>query len=144
MIKLCRDLGLLHSGHKAQLTHMLRIRRSTLPPAVTTLDIAITTAQVSSTISQQPALSPTLTHTTAAPTLNANNATQQPGDTGLALSSPLQPVIQTCTSSALQPNISPMALHDPPLEPRSHLHLLPKLNLVELLSAEPRSRSPSL
>ena len=112
MIKLCRDLGLPHSGRKAQLAHQLRIRRSTLPPAVTTPDIATTTAQAP-TISQQSTLSPTLTHTIAAPTSNANNATQQPGDTGLTLSSPLQPVIQTGTSSALQPNVSPLALHVP-------------------------------
>ena len=117
MIKLCRDLSLPHSGCKAQLAHMLRIWRSTLPLAVTTPDIAIMTAQASSTISQQPALSPMLTRTTAAPTSNANNATQQPGDTGLALSSPLQPVIQTCISSALQPNVSPMALHVPSIGP---------------------------
>ena len=64
MIKLCRDLGVPHSGRRAQLANHLRIRRSTLPQPITVPDTAITpttTAQVSA-ISLQPAFLPSPTH----------------------------------------------------------------------------------
>ena len=119
MIGLCRDLCLPHSGWKAQLANQLRIRRSTLPPAITTSSTAITpttTAQTSN-ISPQPALSSicTLTHATAAPTSSANNTALQPSDTGSAPSNPPQPVIHTYAGGSWQPNVPSLALQVPPI-----------------------------
>ena len=66
----------------------------------------------------------------------------QPSDTRVALPNPIQPVIQTYAGAALQPRSLHWPSKFPLLEPHSYLHQSPKLNSVELLSAEPHSQSP--
>ena len=91
-----------------------------------------TTAQASS-ISPQPRFS-SPRHVTAALTPSSNNTVLQPSDTGVAPSNPPQPVLMLVVPGS---QMYLLFCKFPPLEPRSHLHQPPKLNLVELLFQSP-------